>query len=389
MEFRVAKGWAIFIYITAPLILCSFIYLLFFPLFSDTDTFLYFLVLLPVSLGMIFLILIGLLDTINGKLIIDQETVQLHTTLSKRKLKFNQIKGFKTDDKHVYIVSGQDGLKNIKVSLYFGNIDKLMFWLESNFVNLNLQNQIEQEADVLENYDFGRNAAERADKLNQAKKVATVINWMASIAAAWAFFYPVPYEIVILLNLLFPAVGVIVLFLYKGLIHMDENAGSAYPSLAYAIIFPSMALVLRAVLDFNILSYTNFWPVFILISISFLLIPLLRTKELNYKTHIGKFTFVSLLLITSAYGFGAVITVNCTFDNSLPETYSTLIMDKSISRSSGISTYYLDVSPCGPEKNISQVVVSQDLYKSALKGEETTIYLGKGWLNIPWFYTTK
>ena len=69
-EYKIGKRWAIFIYIFAPLFIALFGWLLIMPFVLD-DTpikMLYFLA--PLSLAMIGLMIVGLLDTIKGKVII-------------------------------------------------------------------------------------------------------------------------------------------------------------------------------------------------------------------------------------------------------------------------------------------------------------------------------
>ncbi|RDC62787.1 hypothetical protein AHMF7616_01381 [Adhaeribacter pallidiroseus] len=93
IELRVARGWAVFIYLTAPLLIFLFGWLLFMPFLpnakGNSNNLIWFLT--PVSLGMIGLMVIGLLDTIFGKVVIEADRIYSKSILSNRELLFNEI----------------------------------------------------------------------------------------------------------------------------------------------------------------------------------------------------------------------------------------------------------------------------------------------------------
>ena len=93
-EYKIGKGWAIFICIFAPLLIALFVWLLIMPFVLDDTSIemLYFLA--PLSIGMIGLMVVGLLDTIKGKVIVSSDTLSIRSTFINRDLKFQEIKGF-------------------------------------------------------------------------------------------------------------------------------------------------------------------------------------------------------------------------------------------------------------------------------------------------------
>ncbi len=88
------------------------------------------------------------------------------------------------------------------------------------------------------------------------------------------------------------------------------------------------------------------------------------------------------------YGYGAVVTLNCMYDKSQPETFSATILNKRIS-SGKSKTYYLKLTPWGLQKEIDEVSVSKNLYNRVGKNDEVKIYFMKGKFAIPWFEVTK
>jgi hypothetical protein len=88
------------------------------------------------------------------------------------------------------------------------------------------------------------------------------------------------------------------------------------------------------------------------------------------------------------YGYGAVVTLNCMYDKSEPKTFNATILDKRIS-SGKSTTYYLELTPWGQQKEIDEVSVSKDLYNNLNKNDKVNIYYMQGKFDIPWFEVTE
>ncbi len=196
----------------------------------------------------------------------------------------------------------------------------------------------------------------------------------------WAFFIPQPYELLIIVLILFPLLIVGIIVHHKGLIKIGTDDISAYPSAIFGLFMSSIALTLRALIDFdNIYDYSNVWlPLGI---ISFLLIVIIArsTKPLNLET-------ILMLFITSVtYSYGSIIVPNCYYDKSEPKAYSIQILDKRI----GDDTYYLKLKPWGQQIEPEEITVSQDLYDKRNNGDYVDIYLKEGFFNIPWIIVSE
>lgn len=71
-------------------------------------------------------------------------------------------------------------------------------------------------------------------------------------------------------------------------------------------------------------------------------------------------------------------------DESKPEIYKTIVLDKRVSKGR-TETYYLKLSPWEKQKEIKEVSVPKNLYDTLKINDQATIKLKKGKLNIPWF----
>lgn len=386
-EYKIAKGWAIFIYIFAPLLIGLFGWVLILPFTNGNYSPNASWILIPIAVGMIALVIFGVIDAYKGKLTIYEDRIVSKSTFSNRELKFSDIKGFTVNDNYIFVEPNNDNQKRIEISKYIGGYDEILFWLSQTFTDLEEQNAINEEQEILNDENYGWTKDIREEKLSKARQTSKIINWAAGITAAWTFFYPTPYQYSILTAMVIPIVALCALKLSGGLIRFDERKGSAYPSVIYAFIYPSLGLMLRAILDYDIFDYSNVWLTTTLITLTFLTLLLIKQKELTFKKKNNYVTVASLALFLFAYSFGTVIHLNCYYDNSEAEYFTAKILNKRIS-SGKTTTRYLELSTWGRQKEVDEVSVGKDFYNRAEIGDEVNIYFKKGKLDIPWFIVT-
>ncbi|TDP03224.1 hypothetical protein [Flavobacterium sp. 245] len=387
-EYKIAKVWAIVIYICAPLLIALFVFLLLMPLIPATKNDLApgaYWFMAALSILMIVVFTFALLDTIKGKFVIDRNKIYSVTTLSNRELLLHEIKGYRTNDKFIIIEPKNKDKKNIKISTYFSKTHEIKEWLlTNNYPDLDLSQEIEDRKAILNNQEFGWNESEREKKLLTAGKVAKIVNVIGSVAGGWLLFFPKPYEYAIIPCIIFPILCLIVLRNFRGLIKIDEKKNSAYPSLFWGFFATVMALFLRSLIDFEILDYAPVWIPMIVIASIFIALLLFCTQENKYdkaSDYLGAF---GILLISFCYAYGAFITVNCIYDKSEPEVFNAVILDKTISSGKNKS-YYLELTPWGPRKENERATVSKDFYNSHQVNEEVEVYLMKGRFEVAWF----
>ncbi|MCA6376348.1 MAG: hypothetical protein IM627_11365 [Cytophagales bacterium] len=384
-EFRTAKGWRIFIYIFSPLLIGLFSIGGFMVLNSDSSNLTVNLILIPISLGGTIMFTYGLIETIVGKLIVEKDSVSIKSSFGTRTLYFQEIKGFRIGENYIQVVSNTKSKKSIKLALYIEKSDQLADWLANNFVELDSHEAKQEELQILTNHEFGINAHTREHKLSEARKVAKYINIIGGLTCAWLWFYPRPYPFSLSVGMIIPALAFISLYVYRGLIRFDEKKNSAHPSIIYGFALPSAGLLIRAVMDYEILEFKSLWIAISFSTITLTLLFIIGTKEIKFKKFIDYFTAFALAAIVLCYSFGTYVISNCLFDKSEPEIFKSEVTDKEIS--SGKSTsYYLKLQPWGPRTEIERVSVTQDEYEATDKGDTVDIYLRQGLLKTPWFY---
>ena len=384
-EYKIAKGWAIFVWIVLPLFMVLVGVLGVMPYQEEELNLTLILILTPILVGLELLMVLGLIDIVKGRLIIEEDKIKGIGVFNTKVLSFQNIKGFKVDKNYLYYIPANDNYKRIKVSTYVGRYRELLSWSEQNFENLDLEEYVDEEKEILSNEEYGRSKEEREYKLAKAKRTTKLINTISWVVALSTWFYPHFYQIQIILCGLLPIIGLIIYKSSKGLIRLDEKPNSAYPNLFSTLFLPSCALAIRALMDFTIFEYLNLWkPILAVIIVLGFLIFKGSNDQYGLKSGTTYLVALGVLVFGGMYSYGLLITTNAAFDESEPTIYKVKVLDKRISSGKNRS-YYLELSEWGPQKKIEEVSVSKNLYKSMEKGDSAVVYFNKGLYEIPYY----
>lgn len=384
-EFKIAKGWAIFIWIFAPGLIALFGFLGVMPYTEDDFDLTLALILTPISLGMVFLMVLGVIDTIKSKLIIEKTHLISISVFKTKRLDFKDIKGIKRDQNYLHFIPNTTDFKKIKVSTYVGKYSQLANWADSKFNNIDFEEIVQDTAEILENEEYGRNTEEREYKLENTRKKTKTLNTVSLIIGLGTLFFPHFYKVQIIACAVLPILGLILLKSSKGLIKLDDTPNSAHPNLLGTLFTPSAALMIRALMDFNVFNYDNFWkPALLLFAILTFLLFFKSGVKYDFKKAVSYLAVLGILMFGSMYAYGFLVTTNVIFDNSYPVNYQANVIDKHIS-SGKSTTYYLKLDPWGPQTEIEDVSVSKQIYKTTEIGDSVMVYFNNGLYEIPYY----
>ena len=384
-EYRIAIGWRIMMCIISLLMIPFVGFLMWFFLTMDSIHWFSAVLLGTTGLGGIALFGYVFLDCLKGRLLILEDRLQKRNVFQDQEFLLNEIRGYRTDDHYLYIVSARAKKSPIKIRESYEKYDELLHWLDSRYSNLDLVDVQSEVEEILADDEYGENTELRTQRLHSARKLSNILNVLAVLVTLWFFLYPYPYPLVAGIVMLFPFLVIIALKMYKGLIRIDEKKKSIYPSLMLALLLPSLVLAVRALMDYSILNYRNLWIPLAITTILLLGTLIRSTKEFNLRKWRSVVSMLVIGLFMAAYAYGALLHLNCFYDLSTPELYEAEMLDKRISTGKNTS-YYVALSPWGPRQETEEVKIPAYQYEQLEPGDVVEVYVNNGLLNIPWFF---
>ena len=384
--YKIAKLWRIISYVLAPIAMIPFGVLLLIPIMPDVDINLevYYWFLLPLSVTMLFVIIVAFVNTIIGKFVIDKNKIYTTGLFNNKQIYFNDIKGYRITE-HFTFIESISYKTRIKLSNYYENRNELQDWLIWNYKNLNELEIIQEKQEILSKQDLGWTIEERESKFSKYKRLAKILNWSGGIIAIGTTLLLKTSDYIILLCIVYPIFCLLAILFSKGLLTIDERNEAVYPSVFWAFFAPTSVVFLRALMYFKIYNYDNVWLLTAVIAFSFFFTLIINNRGFVF----NKFEKTSTILIFSVfivfgYSFGTVINLNCALDDSQPKKFKTIVLDKRITK--GKSTnYYLTVSPWNNQKEPKEENTNETDYELIKKGDTITINFYEGKLNIPWY----
>ena len=216
------------------------------------------------------------------------------------------------------------------------------------------------------------------------------LEWVAMGIGLWFLFYPKPYEILLVVLLLLPFVGMFLNGLGKpsiaSLVEIDRTAKNEY-DVADFIDFPAWVICLRVLLDYELDGYATLL-VTGTVAFVFVLLFLFFTHEQIANSNKDKFWIYSSVIFSFfVYSYSAVVAINCVFDYSEPKVYDTEVIDKHISRGrKGSKHYYVKVKPWGHHYDAENISVSSSEYEYYQTNDKVKVDYKEGLLGISWYY---
>jgi hypothetical protein len=215
----------------------------------------------------------------------------------------------------------------------------------------------------------------------RAKKTATALNWITGIASVWAWFYPVPYKIVIALLVALPLAAISLLVQSKGVYQMEGSRRDSRPSLAAPFMFPLLILAMRDIQDIHLFQWKPLLLAAIITSLALLLIIGTADRSLRNRP----WTILILFIFGAVYTGATITQANSIFDRSSPQTFAVSVLGRHISSGGKSTSYYIRVAPWGPSAEPGDIYVPRYIYRSVQPGQSIWINLYPGALRLPWY----
>lgn len=378
-EFNIKKGWKVFGYVFCVTVLIITLYFLVDAILSNKN------VLLWIVLNLISILLFGycIIAFYRGKIVLTSDAIIEYRVFGQRKLLFSDIKGFRFKAAK-FILEPNDRNKSRMIIgdlSYIINGPALTEFLVNKFKDLDESDYNLEVSEAFNNPAIGESVPDRERRIKVAKRVARFLNIGGVIIMIWLLI-PSAHYLPIILGLSYPLIVLIYFFAQQQIVTLlDTGKKSVHPNLTVALYLSVGGLGLRVIIQYQALNATDciLPTAFLFVVLALLFVLLLRPSKAR-KSNLWTGIFFCLV-----YSIGAIGMINCAFDGSKPTEYKTRVLDHYITTGRS-TTYYLKIDAWGPKKESEDESVPKSVYNQVKKGDWATVYLKKGYLNIPWYF---
>ena len=380
-EYRIAKRWRRFVYITTPPLLLLLVGVPAWEWWEHTASLSALLAysVLPGALALVFLY--GLAEVLKGRIIIDNQRIIQVTSYNTVSLAFEEIKGYQVSRNYLRLLPADIRKPTIRISLLTEQLDEIFDWVADYYPNLNdapaAGNPVTEPAPFAE-------PTKAYFQLAEAYQTAQLLNRASWVVAAGLLFYPKPYTILVTAGLLLPLAAIAAQWVYAGLLQPDEPDNSKTPSLGVALIVPAVGLFVRMMLDAELVRTAPIQPWAYSIGGGFavLLLVACRKQLVGKQGDAGQ----AIIIFTAAllYGYSAPVAYNVAFDTSQPTHHTSVVLSKYLN-SDELPGFTARVQAWGPFPQPVAVHVGRAHYRQLTAGTRIRIRLMQGRLGLPWF----
>ncbi|WP_374164513.1 hypothetical protein [Arcticibacter sp. MXS-1] len=386
-EYKYGKGLVVLTYLAAPVVIALFAGALVMILRQDHSKAQNLIFFGPLSLFMAAFMIYSIMDVTKRRLLIGEGKVTSIGPRGKVELPFEEIKGFRLDRKFIWVIPATSGSKRMKISRNLKDSSEILAWFSAHYPDLDVQSAEEDRQAILNSEEYGFNEEDREARLKRAAAIARVLNIAGVGAGLWTFFWPQPYEYLLMACAGIAFLALLAIRFSNGLIHAAEQKGSAHPSVMLALLLAGGAFFLRVLIDFDIFDRHNAWIPTAGLSLLLMAFVLIGNREVRGGSKQNRGAAVFIIIFLLAYSYSLVIALNCLGDRTEPFVYETRVLNKHIS-SGKHRSYYLKLAPWGPQQEEDEVEVDRELYNRMELGSQAYVYFRNGSLNIPWFVVT-
>lgn len=384
-EFTISKGWKTSIYLFVFGAFIGAVYLFYIAGHSKN----LWLCICGGSFALLFAVYYFLYLKNAQTIISNYGIAQVTATGKKKEIAIADIAGYKIEQSRIYLKNkAGKNLLTIPDYTYLGNKEALIAWIVGNFKDLDQQEFNDDLQEILDDPEVGVSENDRMDNLKQAKTICSWLNNISFALAFWLFLYPHPYDLAVLIALLYPLVTMVVQYRFRKVtIYSDGEKNSAYPSLSTALLMPTMGLMLRAIVDFDLLKWPDCLMTIGMIAVVLSVIFAVIWKNMLSSSKKSSKGLGTIMLFVLAYSYSSFMMVNCNFDYSKSTLYPAKVISREVTHGKH-DAYYLTLNPWGPRTKAEEITVSKSLYNTVNVGDTVQVYVKKGTLKVPWFFVS-
>lgn len=371
------------------LLIGVFTVLIFMPFFDSETSINSAYIIAPISISFIFLCLLGIRDLFVSNVIITKTYITAKNVIFDRKLRLEEIKGYKKVKNYILVYPKSKLKKKLKISNYISDNGEIEYWLQNNFIDLNL---LEEEKEIKEFYKNSEYGISFREKNEMLKKAHLASKWIKILSISLTLlcllfgkYFSNQYFVFILLFI--PLIIIFIVFYFKGIIkynEKEEDENTIYPTVLWGFLLPIFGLFLYVMFYINILKYDAVWSPLIYATLFIFFLCIYGSKEYKVQNSKAIGTILSLFVFSAMYCYCFIIIYNVFFDDTNTKLYIATIKDKRISKGKTTNYYFL-LNNKELSENDKEFSVSKVIFNEKNKGDLVNVFVNQGRLNIPYY----
>jgi hypothetical protein len=271
------------------------------------------------------------------------------------------------------------GARPLKTTLPCARDAAFDAWL-AIFPDLEAEELRRARAALLADAALGPDEAARLRTLARAHRTAWVARVAAFGSAGWAWLYPRPYGLLVVVLTLLPLAALWLVLSGRGVYSVEGLRKDPRPELLSPILVPGLALGLRALLDVNLLEARSLLPW--ALGGGLAMAALLAAADARLRQRWWMVPLLAALL--ASYPWGAFVEADVLLDGGEGESHFVRVLARRVERNK-VTSYHLDLTPWGPLTGRSSATVSRELHDRVRPGGVVCVALHPGALGLRWF----
>jgi len=329
-----------------------------------------------------------LLQAWRSRLILDGDTIEVHSALRVRRARRDEIEGLRVmrnqygNWTRVYLKDNQ-GAFNISDS-FTGDAD-LRKWLKG-LPDLDRRDADEVAKEQHDNDAIGLPASHNSNRVAAAKQWGmglSILAGIASIPVIFVSYFPV-YSAALIVLLALPPLGIVLIHRSPLRFTLFKRKPDPRADLGFLILWPGIAMLFSYQTSNDPSHQVNWLQLiyWVLLASTAFIGGLFQTA---WKNPARAGALFGVIFFGFMYSIGLVNTINTLPDRSAPTRYKTWTVGMHVSHSSKGSRYYLRVAPWGPIPYRDDVDVPSSTYEAFHVGDPICFGLHPGFLHSAWY----
>jgi hypothetical protein len=329
--------------------------------------------------------LYGLLYGLRNQVVLGPDGIEVISPLGWRTLRRDGLRGLRMfrsgQGFDVVVLVPQDARAgNLTIPLVLKTDEIFYAWFRG-LTNLDAEEALRSKAEILETFHPELPPEEWLRRLGRQRTLGTWVNGVSMALVAAGFFVPDPTHLLFASLAALPWIAIVLVAKLQPLYGFAGDRNDERVDLTIPLILPGLVATLQAVSSFNTLEWQG--PLMLAFAGGVALTG--AAARIDPSLRRQRWGVPLIGLFTCAYGYGTGLQLNVLADRSTPREYQVRVLDKHVSESSHVKSWYLTVEPWGPLAQRDDIGVSEAQYQRTRQGDTVCVLLRSGALQIAWY----